>query len=82
VLRLRHNVQTLLRRRALEAVEQVLEEDLMGALGMARYQRGAGRQLVDRRAGSTADPSMIAFTTSAIEKCRSPSVAGSSPEKG
>ncbi len=51
MLRLRHNVQTLLRRRVLEAAEQVLEEELMEALETSRYQRGAGQQLVDR-AGS------------------------------
>ena len=44
VLRLRQNVQTLLRRRALEAVELVLEEELTEALGTARYERGAGRR--------------------------------------
>jgi transposase-like protein len=43
VLRLRQNVQTLLRRRVLEAVEQVLEEELTEALGTKRYERGEAR---------------------------------------
>ena len=43
VLRLRQNVQTLLRRRVLEAVEQVLEEELTEALGTGRYERGTSR---------------------------------------
>jgi transposase-like protein len=44
VLRLRQNVQTLLRRRVLEAVEQVLEEELTEALGTDRYARGRSRR--------------------------------------
>ena len=44
VLRLRQNVQTLLRRRVLEAVEQVLEEELTEALGTDRYARGTSRR--------------------------------------
>ncbi len=34
----------MLRRRVLEAVELVLEEELTEALGTARYERGAGRR--------------------------------------
>jgi hypothetical protein len=41
VLRLRQSVQALLRRRVLEAVELVLEEELTEALGTARYAREA-----------------------------------------
>lgn len=44
VLCLRQNVQQMLRRRVLEAVELVLEEELTEALGTARYERGAGRR--------------------------------------
>ncbi len=44
VLRLRQNVQTLLRRRVLEAVELVLEEELTEALGTARYKRESDRR--------------------------------------
>ena len=44
VLRLRQNVQTLLRRRVLEAVEQVLEEELTEALGTGRYGRETSRR--------------------------------------
>ena len=43
VLRLRQDVQTLLRRRVLEAVELVLEEELTEALGTPRYERGSER---------------------------------------
>ena len=43
VLRLRQNIQALLRRRVLEAVEQVLEEELTEALGTERYAREASR---------------------------------------
>jgi transposase-like protein len=44
LLRLRQDVQALLRRRVLEAVELVLEEELTEALGTARYERGSGRR--------------------------------------
>ena len=43
VLRPRQNVQTLLCRRVLEAVEEVLEEELSEALGTGRYERGPSR---------------------------------------
>jgi putative transposase len=44
VIRLRQNIQDLLRRRVLEAVETVLEEELTEALGTDRYQRSEERQ--------------------------------------
>ena len=44
VLRLRQNVQQMLRQRVLEAVELVLEEELTEALGMSRYERGTSRR--------------------------------------
>ena len=44
VLRLRQNVQSLLRRRVLEAIEVVLEEELTEALGTTRYERVATRR--------------------------------------
>ena len=49
VIDLRANIQDLLRRRVLEAVESVLEEELTAALGSGRYERSAGRQCVFRR---------------------------------
>ncbi len=39
VIRLRQNIQDLLRRRVLEAVQTVLEEELSEALGTGRYER-------------------------------------------
>ena len=39
MIRLRRNIQDLLRRRVLEAVETVLEEELSNALGTSRYER-------------------------------------------
>jgi len=44
VIRLRESIEDLLRRRVLEAVESVLEEELTAALGSGRYERAAGRQ--------------------------------------
>lgn len=44
VIQLRENIQGLLRRRVLEAVETVLEEELAEALGGGRYERSSGRQ--------------------------------------
>ena len=43
VIRLRRNVQDLLRRRVLEAVPTVLEEELSEALGTGRYERSEAR---------------------------------------
>lgn len=43
VLRLRQSVQTQMRRRILEAIEVVLEEELTEALGTGRYERGGAR---------------------------------------
>ena len=39
VIRLRQDISCLLRRRVLEAVESVLEEELAHALGTGRYER-------------------------------------------
>ncbi|MBW2421816.1 MAG: transposase [Deltaproteobacteria bacterium] len=44
VIRLRQNIQDLLCRRVLEAVQTVLEEELGEALGAARYERPEARQ--------------------------------------
>jgi len=44
VIHLRQNIQDLLRRRVLEAVQTVLEEELSEALGTGRYERSAARQ--------------------------------------
>ena len=44
VIRLRQNIQDLLRRRVLEAVETVLEEELSNALGASRYERSDERR--------------------------------------
>jgi transposase-like protein len=44
VLRLRQNIETQMRRRILEAIELVLEEELTGALGTGRYERGDARR--------------------------------------
>jgi transposase-like protein len=44
VVRLRQGIQTLLRRRVLEAVEAVLEEELAQALGTGRYERSEERR--------------------------------------
>ncbi len=44
VIRLRQNIQELLRRRVLEAVQTVLEEELSEALGTGRYERSEARQ--------------------------------------
>lgn len=44
VIRLRQNIQDLLRRRVLEAVESALEEELTEALGSGRYERSPARQ--------------------------------------
>jgi transposase-like protein len=43
VLRLRQSIETQMRRRILEAIELVLEEELTEALGTARYERGEVR---------------------------------------
>ena len=44
VIHLRQNIQDLLRRRVLEAVQTVLEEELSEALGTGRYERSEARQ--------------------------------------
>jgi putative transposase len=44
VIRLRQNIQDLLRRRVLEAVQTVLEEELSNALGTSRYERSDERR--------------------------------------
>ncbi len=44
VLRLRQSIQTPMRRRVLEAIELVLEEELTEALGTGRYERGEARR--------------------------------------
>ncbi len=44
VIRLRQDISTLLRRRVLEAVETVLEEELAQALGTGRYERSEERR--------------------------------------
>ncbi len=44
VIRLRQDVQSLLRRRILEAIEVVLEEEVAQALGVGRHERGEQRQ--------------------------------------
>jgi putative transposase len=44
VIRLRQNIQDLLRRRVLEAVQSVLEEEVSEALGTGRYERSETRQ--------------------------------------
>ena len=44
VIRLRQNIQDLLRRRVLEAVQTVLEEELSEALGTRRYERSEERR--------------------------------------
>ena len=44
VIRLRQNIQDLLRRRVLEAVHTVLEEELSEALGTGRYERSDERR--------------------------------------
>ena len=44
VIRLRQDISTLLRRRVLEAVETVLEEELAQALGTGRYERSEQRR--------------------------------------
>lgn len=44
VIRLRQNIETQMRRRILEAIEVVLEEELTEALGTGRYERGEGRR--------------------------------------
>jgi len=44
VIHLRQNIQDLLRRRVLEAVQTVLEEELSEALGTERYERSDARQ--------------------------------------
>ena len=44
VIRLRRNIQDLLQRRVLEAVQAVLEEELSEALGSGWYERSAERQ--------------------------------------
>ena len=44
VIRLRQDVGSLFRRRILEAVELVLEEELSAALGTDRYERSEGRR--------------------------------------
>jgi len=44
VLRLRQELSGLLRRKVLEAVEAVLEEELAEALGTGRYERSVARR--------------------------------------
>ncbi len=44
VLRLRQSIETQMRRRILEAIEFVLEEELTEALGLGRYERGDARR--------------------------------------
>jgi transposase-like protein len=44
VIHLRQNIQDLLRRRVLEAVQTVLEEELSEALGSGRHERSDARQ--------------------------------------
>ncbi len=44
VLRLRQSIETQMRRRILEAIEFVLEEELTEALGTGRYERGDTRR--------------------------------------
>ncbi len=44
VIHLRQNIQDLLRRRVLEAVQTVLEEELSEALGTGWYERSEARQ--------------------------------------
>jgi transposase-like protein len=44
VIRLRQNIETQMRRRILEAIELVLEEELTEALGLGRYERGDARR--------------------------------------
>ena len=44
VFRLRQSIETPLRRRILEAIERVLEEELTEALGTGRYERGEARR--------------------------------------
>ncbi len=44
VIRLRQDISSLLRRRVLEAVESVLEEELSEALGTGRYERSEERR--------------------------------------
>jgi len=44
VLRLRQSIETQMRRRILEAIELVLEEELTDALGTSRYERGDARR--------------------------------------
>ncbi|MGH9317526.1 MAG: IS256 family transposase [Thermoanaerobaculia bacterium] len=44
VVRLRQSIETQMRRRILEAIEVVLEEELTEALGTARYERGEVRR--------------------------------------
>ncbi len=44
VIRLRQNIGALLRRRVLEAVQIVLEEELSAALGSKRYERSEDRR--------------------------------------
>jgi len=44
VIRLRQDIQGLLRCKVLEAVQAVLEEELSEALGTSRYERSEGRR--------------------------------------
>jgi transposase-like protein len=44
VVRLRQSIETQMRRRILEAIEVVLEEELTEALGTGRYERGDARR--------------------------------------
>ncbi len=44
VIRLRRNIETQMRRRILEAIEVVLEEELTAALGTGRYERDDARR--------------------------------------
>ncbi len=44
VIRLRQSIETQMRRRILEAIEVVLEEELTVALGTGRYERGDARR--------------------------------------
>lgn len=44
IVQFRQDIQVKLRRRALEAIETVLEEELAGALGCEAYERSEGRR--------------------------------------
>ncbi len=64
VLRLRQSIETQMRRRILEAIELVLEEELTEALGTGRYERG------DTRCGFR-NGHQTRWITTAVERRRS-----------